>query len=38
VFARTRAQNRQKLQALLLVVIGLGLVALAVTVPGLLYL
>ncbi|MEW1834999.1 rhomboid family intramembrane serine protease [Microbacterium sp. NPDC079995] len=38
VFARTRAQNRQKLQALLLIAVAIGLVALAVTVPGLLYL
>jgi membrane associated rhomboid family serine protease len=38
VFARTRAQNRQGLQALLLVVVGIGLIAIAVTVPGLLYL
>lgn len=38
VFARTRAQNRQGLQALLLVAVGIGLIALAVTVPGLLYL
>ncbi|MCM3694958.1 rhomboid family intramembrane serine protease [Microbacterium oleivorans] len=38
VFARTRAQNRQKLQALLLIAVAIGLVSLAVTVPGLLYL
>ena len=38
VFARTRAQNRQGLQALLLVAVGIGLIAVAVIVPGLLYL
>lgn len=38
IFSRTRARNRQGLQAALLVTVGVALVALAVTVPGLLYL
>ncbi|EZP27673.1 rhomboid family intramembrane serine protease [Microbacterium oleivorans] len=38
IFSKTRAQKRQGLQAALLVAVGVGLVAVTVIVPGLLYL
>ena len=38
IFSKTRAQKRQGLQAALLVAVGIGLVAVAAIVPGLLYL
>ena len=38
IFSKTRAQKRQGLQAALLVAVGVGLIAVTVIVPGLLYL
>ncbi|WP_060916152.1 rhomboid family intramembrane serine protease [Microbacterium oleivorans] len=38
IFSKTRAQKRQGLQAALLVAVGVGIIAVTVIVPGLLYL